>query len=35
MMGNEILVKGIMDTGAIYCVKKCAEILFTNGRIIN
>ena len=33
-MANEILLKASIDTGAIYGVKMCAEIVFKNGRII-
>ena len=33
-LANEILVQASMDTGAIYRVKKYAEIIFKNGRII-
>ena len=31
---NEILVQESMDTGAIYGVKKCPEIVFKNGRTL-
>ena len=33
-MANDILVQASMDTGAICSVKKCAEIVFKNDRII-
>ena len=31
---NELIVKASMDTGAVYGVKKCAEIVFKNGKMI-
>ena len=31
---NEMIVKASMDTGACYGVKKCAEIVFRNGKMI-
>ena len=33
-MANEILVQASMDTGAIYAVKKCAEIVFKKGKMV-
>ena len=33
-MANDILEQASMDTGAICSVKKCAEIVFKNDRII-
>ena len=31
---NELIVKASMDSGAVYGVKKCAEIVFKNGKMI-
>ena len=31
---NELIIKASMDTGAVYGVKKCAEIVLKNGKII-
>lgn len=31
---NEILVQASMDTGAVYGVKKCAEIVFRKGKMV-
>ena len=31
---NETIVKASMDTGACYGVKKCAEIVFKNGKMV-
>ena len=33
-MANEILLQASMGAGVIYGVKKCAEMVFKNGRII-
>lgn len=33
-MANELIVKASMDNGACYAVKKCAEIVFKNGKIV-
>ena len=33
-MSNEILVQASMNTEAIYGVKKCAEMVFKNARVI-
>ena len=32
---NEIIVKVSSDTGACYGVKKCAEVVFKDGKMIN
>ena len=34
-MAYEILVQASMDNRALYSVKKCAEIVFKNDRVIN
>ena len=31
---NEMIVKASMDTGACYGVKKCAEVIFKNGKMV-
>ena len=31
---NELIVKASMDTGACYGVKKCAEVIFKNGKMV-
>ena len=31
---NEVIVKSIMETGACYGVKKCAEHIFRKGKMI-
>jgi hypothetical protein len=33
-VANETIVKASMDTGACYGVKKCAEIVFKNGKMV-
>ena len=33
-IANEIIVKASMDTGACYGVKKCAEVIFKDGKMI-
>ena len=32
---NETIVQASLDTGACYGVKKCAEIVFKRGKMIN
>ena len=33
-VANEIIVKASMDTGACYGVKKCAEVIFKDGKMV-
>lgn len=33
-VANEVIVKASIDTGACYGVKKCAEVIFENGKMV-